>query len=132
MCEEWKNSFARFLKDMGGKMPDGCNTIALRDETKDFCRANCYWTFSNRGPKSIDQKKTDKAYKKKCRSSIKNPKSIFLTLEKEHVDYIRSQALQMSMSRGVYIEANQLIREALVKAFPLPSQYDMFGAELQK
>jgi len=76
------------------------------------------------GRPSIEKKES----KKKSRSTISNPKSICLVLEKDHLDFIKKQALQLSVQEGTYIEPNQLIREALQKAFPTPKQFDMFGA----
>ncbi|PWU06771.1 MAG: hypothetical protein C5B43_01275 [Verrucomicrobia bacterium] len=65
---------------------------------------------------------------KKKRTIFKNKKTICLSLEKDHLDFIKSQALQRSLQQGCLIEANQLIREALQNAFPAPKQFDMFGA----
>jgi len=48
-------------------------------------------------------------------------------LEKDLVDFIKNQALQRSVNEGFYVEPNELIREALQKAFPTPKHYDMFG-----
>jgi transcriptional regulator of met regulon len=58
---------------------------------------------------------------------IKNPKTICLTLELEHLDLIKEQAMFRSIQEGRVIEANQLMREALIKAFPMPQQMDMLG-----
>ena len=65
--------------------------------------------------------------RRKSKGKIKNPKTICLVLEKDLVDFIHKQALQMSMDKGVYVEPNDLIRSAIAKAFPTPKQYDMFG-----
>ena len=58
---------------------------------------------------------------------MKNPVSICLVLEKDHLDFIKKQALHRSVNEGILMEANQLIREALIKQFPTPKQYNMFG-----
>lgn len=111
-------------------MPQNCNGLMLIDQSKDFCKHNCQWTFNNTGKKP-DPKKNPKEIKRK-KSGIKNPKSICLVMEREHIDFIKSQALQRSIQEGTYVEPNQLIREALQKAFPAPKQFDMFGDRMAK
>ncbi len=96
----------------------------LIDEEKDFSKWNCKWIKKLRG-RAVNPKTEEKKVKKKV--SISNRKTICLSLEADHLDFIKSQALQMSVSQGVYIEPNTLIREALQRAFPTPKQFDMFG-----
>jgi hypothetical protein len=127
VCDEWKEDFLKFLEDMGN-MPDLCNGISMIDpKLKVFCKQNCKWDRKKSGrtphPKIKDMKKTKKA-------KIKNPKAICLVLEADHIDYIRKQALQKSIQEGFFIEPCQLIREALQKAFPCPTQFDMFGDKI--
>ena len=45
MCDEWKNSFWKFVKDMGEKPFKAC-TIERLDNNKDYCKNNCVWASS--------------------------------------------------------------------------------------
>ena len=123
IAQEWVKDFPRFLEDMGA-MPSNCNGLTLIDETKDFCKVNCQWVFTKNGRKKLE--KRDVNVQKK-RRGMKNPVSICLVLERDLLDFIKKQALHRSVNDGVLMEANQLIREAIVKAFPTPKQYNMFG-----
>ena len=42
MCEEWVNSFEKFLFDMGEK-PRGCSIDRI-DNNKGYCKDNCRWS----------------------------------------------------------------------------------------
>lgn len=42
VCEQWRNSFEQFLKDMGYK-PNPKLTIDRRDNNKGYEPGNCYW-----------------------------------------------------------------------------------------
>ncbi len=111
------------MEDMG-EMPKNYNGLSLIDETKDFCKINCQWCFTKNGRKKVDKNKVNV---QKKRRGMKNPVSICLVLEKDHLDFIKKQALHRSVNEGILMEANQLIREALIKQFPTPKQYNMFG-----
>lgn len=41
VCDEWKNSFNNFLKDMGER-PKNC-TLDRIDNSKNYCKENCQW-----------------------------------------------------------------------------------------
>ena len=124
ICREWKDNFTQFLADMG-PMPEDCTGLALIDETKEFCKWNCQWVKKSIGrPVS----KVPKERRRKRTGVMKNPKTVCLVIEKDHLDFIKAQAMHRSVEVGHVIEANELIREALAKAFPCPKQFDMFGA----
>jgi hypothetical protein len=123
ICSEWMESFSAFYGDMG-PIPQNCNGLELIDKTKEFSKFNCRWVKKICGRK---QKKLPSAripHKTKC---IKNPRTLCLVLEKDHLQFIKDQAMHKSLELGHCVEANELIREALKKAFPCPSQVDMFG-----
>ena len=124
ICPEWSNSFSQFLKDMG-PMPPQCNGLMRIEPTVDFCPLNCIWEEKRIGKPISGKPKKSKHHK--CKNSLDDPKTITLTLERDHVAFIKSQALQRSIASGSYMSVPQLIREALQKAFPAPKQFDMFG-----
>lgn len=125
MCKEWQDSFPQFLADMG-PMPLNCNGLIQLDKKLEFNKFNCKWTFRHKGRKEIPKEPKIK----KQTSKIKNPKSICLVMEKEHFNFIKDQAMQISLKKGEYVQPNQLIREALQKAFPVPQLFDMFGTKI--
>ena len=100
-------------------------TAELIDKDVEFCKLNCRWIKKAQGRPAIDRTKPKK---KSSYGKIKNPQWVCLVMEKDHLDFIKGQALQRSVAEGKLIEANELIREALQKAFPTPKQFDMFGA----
>ena len=107
-------------------MPKGFNGLERVDENAPFKPGNCLWVKKNQGRPALNKKPRKPI---KPRGGFKNPKAVCVILEKDLLDFIKKQALQQSMNQGVYIEPNQLIREALIKAFPTPKQYDMFGGQ---
>lgn len=109
-----------------------CNGIALIDETKPFCKLNCKWVFKRKGRKKLDSTKRleEKKNSNKKNGKLVNPISICLSMEKDQLDYIKKQALTESIQKGQYVEANELIRQAIQKVFPMPTNFDMFGASL--
>lgn len=114
-----------------GPMPEQCNGLKLLDDAREFCKFNCLWVNKKRGRIKKEEKPQVKKMKEaRKRDTIKKPQSICLVMEKDQLDFIKTQALQRSVQEGRLIEANQLIREALSKAFPTPKQFDMFGARL--
>lgn len=42
VCEQWRDSFATFLEDMGER-PEGC-TLDRKDGTKGYFKDNCQWS----------------------------------------------------------------------------------------
>lgn len=110
-----------------GKMPDDCNTIVRLDPKLDFSKYNCKWAKAAQGrPRTGDVRP---AKKESRRRRIKNPKTICLNIEQKHYDYINKMAKMQFQQTGVYVEANDLIRDALKKQFPCPELYDLFGKE---
>lgn len=113
VCPKWK-IFSAFLSDMGDIPPD-CNSLVLINRNQDYSKENCQWG----------------RYTLKGRQRKHNSKNqmmpICLMIDRNHYDYISKQALQASLEKGSYVEPNEMIREALYKAFPIPTQVDMFG-----
>lgn len=113
--EPWKD-FREFYKDMG-EIPDDKNSLGFFNTNIGFVPDNVYWkSGKRRNPKERGGTKI-----------FSDPFSICLTLEKSHADFIRKQAIQASMSKGYFVSMNSLIREVLIKAFPVPHEFDMFG-----
>lgn len=125
VCDDWRNNFIQFYADMG-PMPPVCNGIGLKDPDSDFCKINCHWTVKRAGRPQLHRLKQPKGR----RTRMENPRSICLILEYDLLEYIKRQAMQKSIEKGSYIEPNQLMREALAMAFPLPQQMDAFGGKL--
>ncbi len=107
-------------------MPANCNSLVRLDDDKEFCKVNCKWSFTVSGPKSSPKVKIFRETKK---SKLKNPVPLSLVVEKDHLDFIKKQALQQSVKAGTIVHHNELIRQALQEAFPEPKQYDMFGGK---
>jgi len=129
ICPEWNNSFSQFLMDMG-PIPPECNGLVRLDEKVDFIPPNCKWGQKSKASTKTKTKKTPKIKHHKCKNSLNDPKTIALSLERDHLEFINGQALKKSIQNGFYISAPQLIREALQKAFPAPKQFDMFGDKI--
>ena len=110
-----------------GEMPLGCDGLILNDERAGYCKLNCQWGKIKPGPSA-----GKKAVRQGKRKPIEKPVTICLPLNQDHYDYIKRQAIIRTAQEGQFFTANELIREALVKAFPLPSHYDMFGKERKK
>ena len=129
VCQEWETSFSNFMRDVG-PMPADCNGFQLLDENADFCKVNFRWALKKVG-RPAKEKPAKEIRKgrdpKDLRKRFKEPQSICLVMEKDHLDFIKNQALQRSLQEGEYVEPNELIREALAKAFPTPKMFDMFG-----
>lgn len=123
ICSEWK-TFVDFLEQMG-PMPFQCNALIRIDKSIDYCKINCKWGYMNQGrPRSESTINT-----KLKRGKISNPKTLCITIEKDHYEFINSQALKMSQEKGKIISVNDLIRESLARQFPAPKIFDMFGCK---
>ena len=108
-----------------GEMPQNCNALVRIDKHVHFCKHNCKWGFVSQGrPRTGEQRPASKVTKKK---RIKNPKTICFTIEEEHYEFIKKQALMLSSQNGSIVQPNDIIREALQKAFPCPQLFDLFG-----
>jgi hypothetical protein len=113
-----------------GEMPANCNALIRLDKNIHYCKHNCKWGYVRQGrPRVTSEKSPSKITKKK---RIKNPKTLCMTIEKEHYEFIRKQAQLRSNEAGEIIQANDIIREALQKAFPCPELFDLFGGRRKK
>lgn len=113
-----------------GEMPADCNALIRLDKKIHFCKHNCKWGYVRQGrPRVTSEKPAMKATKKR---RIKNPKTLCMTIEKEHYEYIRKQAQARSNESGQIVQPNDIIREALEKAFPCPELFDLFGSRKKK
>jgi hypothetical protein len=114
-----------------GECPEDCNALIKLDRGIEFCKENCHWGKRSKGrvpvEKGKNEEKCGKIQKKK--PPLKNPSAIYLVLEKDHLEYIKRQALNKSVIEGRIIEVNELIRDLLKKEFPAPTQFDMFGGK---
>ena len=119
-CKEWFK-FEQFFKDMG-EMPENCDGLILADKMKGYNKFNATWGKVKRGMPA-QQKRQVRNKKVKIKDAI----SFCLTLNADHYAYIKRQAIQRSQQTGELTTANDLIREALIKAYPYAGQYDMFG-----
>ncbi|MEM3714850.1 MAG: hypothetical protein QXF82_07885 [Nitrososphaeria archaeon] len=119
--ESWM-TFKQFFEDMG-KMPTDCNGLVLSDKTKGYNKFNAKW-----GQVKSGKKTENRAKHKKPKNFIENGMNCCLTINADHYAYIKRQAVMRSKQVGEVITTNELIREALVKAYPYAGQYDMFGA----
>ena len=121
ICQEW-HKFSDFIKDMGG-MPEEADGIILADKSKGINKFNVTWGKVKRGTPPSLNKKTGRTKK----VVIKDAMSFCLTLNVDHYAYIKRQAILRSQQIGDQVTTNDLIREALIKAYPYSSQFDMFG-----
>lgn len=108
-----------------GAMPETCDGLELINLDADFGPHNCKWIkylknsrFSREMPGNL---------KRMSERGIKNATHFSLTLQKEHLDYIRLMARMQTKERLARVSPSQLIREVLEKAFPCPKTGDMFG-----
>lgn len=92
----------------------------LLDRSKGYQKHNCKWGKVTRGPIPGSQR-TGKP------ESLVKPVRLCFSINKDHFEFIKKQALAKSTDQGSIITVQQVIREALVKAFPCPSTHDMFG-----
>lgn len=122
----WED-FKVFIKDMG-PIPKDCNSLLRKDVDLGYSKMNCEWGYAPRGrPKKNPD--LAKKYPKKRYGQFDKPKQISIVLENEHYEWIKRQAIHRSVQQGEIICANDVIREALQKAFPAPKQFDMFGSK---
>ncbi len=121
-AKEWEK-FEEFIKDMG-EMPDDCNGMVLADKAKGYNKFNASW-----GKVKPGMAKSKKGTVKPKRAVVKDSFSFCLTMNGDHYAYIKRQAIMRSNQTGEIVSVNDLIREALVKAYPYAGQYDMFGGK---
>ena len=114
-------SFEVFLDDMG-TMPKDCDGLKLSNQSAGYTKLNCSWAKMKRG------------FKKGSTDHIKNPRkrieksiAVCFSINHDHYQFIKRQALSRSNQTGEVYTTNDLIREALAKFFPFSGQFDMFG-----
>lgn len=59
MCDEWKNSFERFLEDMG--LPEVHLTLERADNNKGYNPQNCYWATTEEQAGNRGMRKDNKS-----------------------------------------------------------------------
>lgn len=107
-------------------MPQNADGLVLRDKGKGYQKLNCEWGKVARGPAPG---KAGERGKRKC---IEKPIKICFSLNEDHYAYIKKQALMKSSEQGEIVTPQEMIREALIKAFPCPGYYDMFGGKTKR
>jgi hypothetical protein len=116
MCPEWKNSFIKFLEDMGPK-PEDCNGIELISFDRDFCKANCRWVGPhNRRPLSEMPGNKNKEGKR----TFKESTMVCIRVEKDYHKFLKRLAIERSRETGEIYSVSQLIREIVEKHAPMP------------
>jgi len=105
-------------------MPKDCNALDRIDKSRDFCKENCRWVKKAQGRPVSDFRPS---VKQKAKKSLSKPKPICLRIEKDQFNFISKQALRRSLDEGICYNVNDLIREAIVEAFPYKTQKDMFN-----
>lgn len=120
-CKTW-NEFSQFLKDMG-TIPENCDGLILSDKNKGYNKFNSSWAKVKRGAKPNSKSKSSRTKK----NIVEDGMSFCLTLNTHHYAYIKRQAILRSQQTGSFYSTNDLIREALNKAYPYSGQFDMFG-----
>lgn len=110
-----------------GPMPPHCDGLLLHDRSKGYQKFNCKWGKVPRGPEP------GKAHAGKGRRKIiEKPVQICFSLNKDHYEFIKRQAIMRTQEEGEIVTANELMREALIRSFPCPTQVDMFGTKKRK
>lgn len=120
------DTFPKFFSDMG-KLPQGCDSMCMIDEKKGFGKNNAKYCKAKRGMKPTREPRVTNK-----RRLIHNPVSFCLTINADHLQYIKRQAILRSQQIGELVNSNFLIREALEEAYPYSAQYDMFGSKKRK
>lgn len=126
ICERWED-FCNFIEDMG-EIPIGCTGVSIKSDIfREFNALTAEWRWNGAGRPRIDK---DKPRYKKPRGKVINGVQICLSIPKDQLDYVKKVALQMGVKSGKHVEVNDLIRQSLAKAYPLPNQIDMFGGKI--
>lgn len=111
VCDEWKNSFHKFIEDMPNRKPE-MKSIKLKRGCSVFEKGSCEWTSKRK-------------FKKK--SAVK---SVSFLLDERYHSYIAHQARLRSIELKTKYTVSDMIRDVLKKAIPFPETLDMFGDEL--
>jgi hypothetical protein len=91
-------------------MPENCNTLRLIDENQNFSKENCEWFFTKKGrPVKIGRKQKDKN---------PNNKILCVTIDKTTYELMKRRSIEQTNKEKIQITVNELIRNALQKAFP--------------
>ena len=97
-------------------MPEDYSGMKRLDSDKNFFKENCIWYN-----KSQEDHTKKTGSKRKC---LKHPMSVTIILERSHFNYIKKQALKLSLEQNRILHPRELIRHALQVFFLLPNEND--------
>jgi len=117
-------TFEGFIEDLG-TLKEGHDGLKIAEGFKFYDKVTAKYSKIKRGRKKDFTRMRQKTHKVK----IKNRITFTMSLSHDHFTFIKKQALLKSVTAGEAYNVQDVIREALQKAFPVSSQFDMFGDE---